>query len=98
MKIIRHDKKPDSKDVGTQLNHNPMRVFLTPTVELLIEKGDQLKIIALQIKVHWGVNAKKSQRIAALWFALGERRVKKGAGWTKLELSEEPGRRYLPKG
>jgi hypothetical protein len=94
MRIIHHERSP--KIAEMTLAANPMRVFVTKTVELRIEKGDRLRTVADAVAplLPKGV---KAGPLVALWFAMGERVAKKklDADWSQKELYPDSDRRYL---
>lgn len=94
MKLIHHERSP--KIAEMTLAANPMRIFVTKTVELRIEKGDRLRDVAEAVAplLPKGV---KAGSLVALWYAMGERVAKKKLddGWTPKELYTDPDRRYL---
>lgn len=97
MKVTRHEGVP--RPTSLTLQTVPLIVWLSKTVELSIDKGDTLGDVATHIRVAWKVPRKEACRIAAFWFAIGERQhYKKHAGdFTKRELLAREDRRYLVK-
>jgi len=95
MQLVEHPKhtKPTAMTLGTQ----PMTVYLSPTLELLIERGDTLRQVAAVISEHWPIKKQAALKAAAFWFAIGERvaRNELGDDWTTAELDASPMRRYL---
>lgn len=93
MKTINHPGVP--RPTTMTLQTNPMVVWLSKTRELRIKKGDTLKQVAQTITDAWGqVDA---FRIAAFWFAIGERqhRGRHVGNFTKHELRTDLRRQYL---
>lgn len=95
MKIIEHPRT--TKPEKMELKYSPMVVWIDAHTELHIEKGDTIETIAGVLKGSWGYDYEDCAKVAAFWFAVGERRSKKeGLGsWTKEELRQDPNRRYL---
>lgn len=83
---------PDERAIG---GRDPLRVFLRPHVVLEIPRGALLRTVAAAIGRRLKLNARRAARLAAFYFALGERRP--GAPWTAAERSTAPGRRYRPR-
>jgi len=81
------------------LEANPLRIWIDDRIELVIRKGETLDKVARAIIKHSNFKVKKKQalKIAAYWFALGERIYRREAGgeWSKEEMNSNPSRKYL---
>lgn len=96
MRVIIHAKSP--KPTEMTLSVDPLRIWLTSVVELVIERGDCLYKVTQPVVEHWGVPKRKARRIVATWFALGERsgRSRQHEDWSLRETRVTPGRIYKP--
>jgi hypothetical protein len=97
MKLTTHDRIP--KPTEMTLGAKPLRVLLTKHVELVIEKGDTIAYVAQAIASTWRhLDDKSARRLAAYYFAIGERRAglrPNDSEWSDTELSTSLHRRYL---
>lgn len=94
MNLIEHAKSP--KPQTMELQANPLTIWLQRDIELQIEEGDPILLVAQMIEHYWKVDADEAVRIAGFWFAIGERRVRGTTGpWQPYELRTGGGRRYL---
>jgi hypothetical protein len=97
MQIREHEAsgKPETMTLG----FNPMVIWLNRRIELRIEKGDQLRSVALVVLQYWGqqLKPKDAASLVAFWFAVGERQAtkKKLSDWKAAELIVNPKRCYL---
>lgn len=95
MKIIRHQSKFKSEECA-RIFCDPLIIWLTRSVELRIERGDRLRTVAHAIGLELHLLKKDALRLAAFYFALGERaRRHRYPAWNNRELRVTPGRRYL---
>lgn len=95
MKVTEHPGVP--RPTSMTLQTDPMVVWLSKTVELTIDAGDQLSDVARVVHKYWKVGGYESHRITAFWFAIGERQYfnKHKKDFSKRELSTKGDRRYL---
>ena len=95
MKVIKHEGVP--RPTTMTLQTDPLVVWLSKTLEVQIERGDTLKEVALLVRKHWKADPRSARRIAAFWFAVGERQNRQThvGDFTKRELSRREDRRYL---
>lgn len=83
---------------SVDLRKRALTVWLTKSVCLTIEPGDTLRIVSRAIGEHWpGVSKSFRNRIAAYFFALGERsaRNEHGRPWRAIDRDAGPDRVYL---
>lgn len=96
MELIQHAKPVRKPEV--HISTNPLVVWLTPTLELVIHKGDYLKDVAREVEKVWPLDRAASRQMVAYWFALGEMIAwETGHDWTDHELRPKPKRKYLKK-
>lgn len=96
MKVIVHKVRP--KQLEVFLEFDPFVVWLQPHEELIIERGDKLRVVASEVERSWKVDRSTARQLVAFWFALGERLALGSSNvpdWSKRELRAKPGRRYL---
>lgn len=78
--------------------HLPLSIWVDSHVELRIEPGDSIKVVATALQKYWPVTFRQACAIAAYWFALGERQARRITGpWERGELDPSPKRAYRPK-
>lgn len=93
MKTILHETtpKPQVMTLGT----NPMTVWMTRKVQLIIEPGDTIKKVAKEIRFYWNADHERAREIAAFWFSIGEGSHRKG--WNDRALKNTSNdRRFQP--
>lgn len=96
MKLKRHERAAQIQEV--RLSYNPLVVWLSPRIELIIERGDEIREVAKVVAREWDVPLSTARRMAAYWFALGERAETGEMGepeWRRDEIQAHPRRRYL---
>lgn len=95
MKTKEHTVRP--KVEFMTLVANPLRVWLSSRLELVIRRGDRLINVARVIEQELNLSHGAALRVAAYYFALGERqaRGRMGEPWKKDEMSVRNQRRYL---
>lgn len=102
MKKRTHEKRPDIKEV--YMTFDPLTIWLTPSIELTIEREDRLGDVAGVVVKHLDLPKKEARKMVAYWFALGERLAKLApkkqnermfSEWKRKELLDDPDRRYL---
>jgi len=97
VKSVRHKKRPQPEAFNRGVD--PLSIWLHNDVELRIQSGDTISFVAEMIMQHWPkISIVKARRIAAYWFALGERVARGYTGpWNRKELDRSPTRVYRPK-
>lgn len=94
MNVTTHERRPPITEV--HLKFDPLTVWLTPRVELVIEKGDTVRDIARVVAKYWSMSKKDARHIVAYWFTLGERAAgsRLGSPWKKRDKDASPDRVY----
>jgi hypothetical protein len=94
--IVKHRiRRPEIEKVV--LKKTSTTIWLTPDLEVRLQKGDLLRDLAALVQKKIGVNRKESLQISAYYFALGERVTtgRLGKSWKKGELRTDIERRFL---
>jgi hypothetical protein len=96
VKIILHDKVPRHDQINIQ--GDPMRVFLTSKIELVINRGDRLIDVVEAVRPHMPHFSRiQIKAIVAYYFAMGERAVRGNftEPWQPEEYRVKRNRKYL---
>ena len=95
MRIVRYKSIPWPN--AMTIEHNPMTVFLLRDLKIEIWKGDTIEEVANAVTKYWRYSKEDARQIAALWFAMGERKSRQTTGgWEPTEISTDPARKYNP--
>lgn len=96
--IVRHHVRSPKPETLT-LTANPLTIWLSRAIELVVEPGDTLAEVVVESRKYWKhLSDPEAYQLVACWFAMGERRAGKrptNCPWTDAERDITPTRRYL---
>lgn len=96
MEVIHHERSPKPEQM--ELQHDPLRIWLSRKLEIVVTKGDRLGDVAEVVQAEGWLSKLESRQLVALWFAIGERRGNfrpTNTTWNAEELDASRTRRYL---
>lgn len=97
MKFHVHEKMPAQTEL--QLESDPLRIWVTHNIELVIERGDRLNDVAIRIAEFLPVSFTEALGLATYYFNLGERYANQESldpEWSTTVVNVE--RQYLTSG
>jgi hypothetical protein len=97
MELRKHTQAP--KPTTTPNGFNPLVVWLDKSTELIIEPGDELRLVAQTLRDELGLGFKRATKLAGYYFTLGERLAFgiTGGNWVTGHGDFEQDRTYLPR-